>query len=250
MTMFPVQEPETDFTKLSKLIYGLPKTGKTTLASLLIDEQGRTPAFIATEDGHKALKVNAIRVTSWLGFVKLVTDIKAKAAELQAAHSCFVIDLVSDLDEMCTQHICEKYHIASLADMEHGKGWYIQSQAFRGGINILLGVLPCVFIAHTEPREDPKTKMIRMDPAMAKKCSQFVNGKVDIIMWIQPSGGPGNLPQVVIKPTINLNAGSRFPNLIRPFTYDPKNPAKTIQDMSNVFKDRLAETTPVQGDTP
>lgn len=230
--------------KLSKLIYGLPKTGKTTLASLMIDKQGKPPAFVTTEDGHGALTVQALRVTSWIGFVKLVGDIKAQATQLQAEHSCFVIDLVSDLDDMANRHVCEKHHIASLGDMEHGKGWFIHKTMFRAAMGELLGVLPCVFICHSEFREDPKTKTIRMDPSMSKQCGMYVNGKVDIIMWIQPAGD-GGLPQVVIRPTIALNAGSRFPQLNRSFRYDPKDPPATVREMSQVFAERLGAVNPV-----
>lgn len=245
MSMFPLAKPAEDFTTLSKLIYGLPKTGKTTLASLLVDSRGKPPAFIASEDGHKALSVHAIRVTSWIGFAKLVNDIKQNATQLQADHSCFVIDLVSDLDDMCAQYICEKNHIAGLGDLEHGKGWFLHKTAFRAGMNALLGVLPCNFICHTEMKEDPKTKAIRQDPAMGKQCSMYVNGKVDIIMWLEPSGGTRNMPQVIVKPTITLNAGSRFPQLVRSFDYDPKAPANTILEMSKVFAERLGEANAV-----
>ncbi len=245
MSMFPVLTPEKDFTQLSKLIYGLPKTGKTTLASLLIDGRGKPPAFITTEKGHGALTVNAIRVTSWLGFAKLVNDIKSRTAELQADHSCFVIDLVSDIDDMAAQYICEKNHISALGDLEHGKGWFMHKTAFRNGMNALLGVLPCTFICHSELKEDIKTKVTRMDPAMGKQCAAYVNGKVDIIMWIEPAGGTKNMPQVIIRPTIALNAGSRFPQLVRSFDYDPKNPPATITEMSKVFAERLGDETTV-----
>ncbi len=245
MSLFPVKTPETDFVKLSKLIYGLPKTGKTTLASLMVDQAGKKPAFITTEDGTGALTVHAIRVTSWIGMMKLAMDIKANAAGLQAEHSCFVIDLISDLDDMASKYICEKNHIASLGDLEHGKGWFMHKAAFRSVMADLLGVLPCVFICHSEFREDPKTKAIRQDPAMGKQCGMFVNGKVDIIMWIEPAGGEKNMPQVIIRPTINLNAGSRFPQLVRSFNYDPKAPQKTVDEMSRIFAERLGNDNPL-----
>lgn len=242
MSMFPVEGPETEFSALNKLIYGLPKTGKTTLASLFIDSKGRKPAFIATEKGHGALTVSVIRVTSWLGFTKLVLDLKQNAKQLQDEHSCFVIDLISDLDELCAQYICEKNHVASLGDLDHGKGWFMHKQSFRSQVNALLGILPCVFICHTESREDPKSKAIRQEPAMGKQCAAFINGKVDIIMWIQPSPDPKSLPNVIIRPTLSLNAGSRYPHLIREYPYDPKCPAATVAHIQKVFVERLDAT--------
>ncbi len=245
MSMFPVKDPATDFARLSKLIYGLPKTGKTTLASHMLNNEGKPPAFIQTEDGGGALRLHAIRVTSWIGFLKLVNEIKGNATAMQADHSCFVLDLVSDLDDMAQRYVCEKNGVASLADLEFGKGFALHKTQFRAAMQDLLGVLPCVFICHSEMQVDMKTKEVRQDPAMSKQCGMYVNGKVDVIMWIQPSGDAGK-PQVVIRPTINLNAGSRFPQLVRAFAFDPKAPEKTVHEMSKVFAERLGSTPTVQ----
>jgi AAA domain len=237
--LFPIVEETPDFSKLSKLIYSFPKTGKSTFASFMRDKDGRPPLFIATEDGHKALKVHAVKTTAWEGFLRLLQKLEEQADQLRKEHSCFILDLVSDLDDMCTQHICQTNYIKTLADMEHGKGWALHKQEFRAGINRLFNLMPVTFICHGSEKEvmwnNEKIKI--QFPSMTKSCMEYVNGKVDIIMWISPANSKKEYPEIVMQNTTTCVAGSRFPQLVRNFPYYPDKPLSTYQEIERAYID-------------
>lgn len=245
MSLFPQMEKQADFAKLNKLIYGFPKTGKSTFASLMKDKEGKPPAFITTEDGHGALAVNARRVTSWDGFLRLVAGIKAEEAGIKSQFSCFVIDLVSDLDEMCASFVCKQHNVKSLGDLEHGKGWFIHKTQFRAALNELSGVLPVSYICHSVEKEvnwnNEKIKV--QSPDLGKQCLAFVNGKVDLIMWIAPANSKKEYPELIMKNTTTCLAGSRFPQLVRNFTFKPDKLEDTYLEISKIFAAGAVEET-------
>src|SRR5690606_16029843 len=110
-------------------LYGIPKSGKTTLASHFYVDK-KPPAFIMTEDGEGDLPLMKKRVSSWESFAKLVKWAEDNREGLKAEHSCFVIDLISDLDAMCTQHLCDEQNVQSLGDLPHGQGWAYKKAEF------------------------------------------------------------------------------------------------------------------------
>ncbi len=247
MSLFPKQPLQNDFAKLNKLIYGFPKSGKSTFASLMKDSAGRPPAFIATEDGHGALGVNGRRVTSWEGFLRLITEMKKIEGELKAEFSCFVVDLVSDLDDMCAQHVCKQNHIAALGDLEHGKGWFLHKTQFRAAMNDINGILPVSYICHSVEKEIIwNTEKIKTQaPDLGKQCLAYVNGKVDMIMWIAPANSKKEYPELIMKNTTTCIAGSRFPQLVRNFQFIPGRLSETYAEISKVFAAGAVEDKPV-----
>lgn len=237
--LFKKTKLKRDFSKLNKLLYGFPKTGKTTLAATQIDDEGKEPLFIATEDGHHALEVYAQKVTSWAGFLKLVEILKKNATVLQEQHSCFIVDLVSDLDAMCAEYVAEKNNVKHIADMDFGKGFALQRQEFQAGIKELFAILPVTFIAHGSEKElNWNGEKIKVQaPSLSKGCLEFVNGKVDCIMWLIPATSKKLHPEVTMKNTTMSIAGSRYKQLARNFPLYVNDPARTYKEIQKVFAD-------------
>ncbi len=235
--LFPPCEPQRDFALTNKLVYSFPKTGKTTLMSLMRDKQGRPPLFVQTEEGSGELRLQRALIRSWEGFQKFVGVVETNKARLQTEHSNFVIDLVSDLDDMCTAYICDKHKVASLSDLEYGKGQYLQRKAFKEAMFKLMAILPVSFIAHSGEREiiwnGEKIKI--QSPTMSKGALEFVNGKVDTIMWIQPAGLKVEYPMIIVENTLTCISGSRYPQLVGRYRYDPKDPGKAVRDIEAAF---------------
>lgn len=235
--LFKRTTPKRDFAKLSKLIYGWPKSGKSTFAAQQIDADGREPLFITSEDGHDALGVFAQRVTSWNGLSKLSEDILKNAEVIKQQHSCFVLDLISDFDIMCAETTAKKNNVVHLADLDFGKGWALQKQEFQRVIKELMLVLPCTFIAHSADKElmwnNEKIKV--QAPSLSKGALEFINGKVDVIAWMTPSNNKKEYPEVVMKNTLTSIAGSRHRQLCRSFTFYPENPARTYGEIQKAF---------------
>lgn len=228
---------KTDFTLLNKLIYGLPKTSKSTLCSKMKDGV-KEPLFIATEDGYGALEVFAQRVENWAQFIKVRDYIIANKEEVKKQHSCLVIDLVSDLDIMAERFICETYKIKALADLEWGKGFSLQANEFQQGILPLMNVLPMTFITHAQEKELMYNgEKIRLQaPTMSKKSLDFINGKVDMIGFIIPANTKNDKPVLTFRPSTMAIAGSRFSHMCREFPLSFNDMDGSYQAINNYFQ--------------
>lgn len=222
---------ENDFAKIHKLIFSLPKVGKTTLAAEM-KSGSKEPLFAMSEDGDSALEIYSTRITNWDGLVKFITYLESNSKEVQDNHSCLVFDLIQEFDDMCTRHILNKYKIKDLGDLPFGKGWTEQKTTFQDLIKRALVVLPCVFIAHSV---DKKITINKVDtetqvPNMSKNCYAFVNGKVDVIGWIIPAIGEAKHPRLTFKPSGLAMAGSRFKHMCE------KDFELNINDMKGSYK--------------
>lgn len=238
--LFPAETPQNDFSKTSKLLYGFPKTGKTTLFAAMTDADGRPPLFLQSEEGQGVLKLNRVRVTSWEGVLRLVVHLEAHAAQLKAEHSCLVLDVVADFDDWCAAFICKRMSIATLADETHGKGYDARKTEFRAAMHRLMALLPVSYIAHTKERDltwENETRKIHA-PNLGMNCLEFLNGKVDTVMWISPETSK-KYPEILVKSSMTAIAGSRFPQLVRNFPYNWRKPVETYRAIEKAFYDGM-----------
>ena len=229
---------KTDFSQLNILIYGFPKSGKSTLASH-VKSNGKEPFFISTEDGLGALEVFSHRIKTWVDFVKLKDYLVKNADEVKNTYSNFVIDLISDLDLMLTNHICDKYKVATIGDMEYGRGYSLHGIELTNTINDLFKILPIVFLGHSEEKTiNKENKDIKVQsPAMQKKTYNFVNGKVDMIGFIIPPSAKADKTLLTFRPSTTCIAGSRFSHMCEvDFQLDYKDMQGSVDNIINHFK--------------
>jgi len=242
--LFPKSEINKDFSQTSKLIYGFPKTGKSTLCSHFKSIDGRPPLFIATEDGHGALEVFFQRITDWNDFEKLLVTIKNHKTTIQNEHSCFVVDILSDLDLWLTRKICYDNRAQHLFDdkiFPYGKGSSIHKNLFQAAMSVLFGILPVNFIAHSKEKEvmweGEKIKV--QAPSLSTGVMEYINGKVDMIGWISPSRAGKDMPRIIFKGSDTCLAGSRYKSLVREFNYNPANPGEVYLEMQTTFEEGM-----------
>ena len=226
-----------DFARLNRLIYGLPKTGKSSFAACQVDKEGREPLFISTEDGLGALEAYSVRVTSWDGVKKLLGVLKDNATQIQKDHSCFVIDLISDCDLWCAEWVAKKNNVAHLADMQFGKGWALAKAEFQSVIRALFEILPVTFICHSAEKDIFwNAEVIKMQaPSLSKGALEFVNAKVDTICYMIPANSKRAMPEITMKPSLMSIAGSRYRQIAKSFPINPNDPAATFKEIAKVF---------------
>ncbi len=233
--LFPKQKTNKSFAQTNTLLYGWPKTGKTTLAAHLVHE-GLFPLFIMTEDGEGTLEISKARVKSWESFVKLIDLLESKQKELKNEHCCFVIDLISDLDQWCGEYIAKANQVSHISDMGFGKGFGLQKEEFRKQISRLMAILPCFFIAHPSEKEVnlQGTPVKVQAPTLSKGALEFLNGKVDTVAFIKPSNGDQH-GALVIEPSLLAITGSRFKNIIGEHKFDGKDSSNVLQSLEKLF---------------
>lgn len=170
-------KPKQNFEAFTTLIYGAPKTGKSTLAS-----QFENPLFLATEAGLNSLETYSVMVDSWQVFLEACKEI----SEGKHNFKTIIIDTVDNLFDICSAYICRKNKIQYEGDLEWGKGFKLTKDEFKRAIN-KLSLLPygLVFISHSELVDiKTRTEMLsRYEPSVSKRIREDLLAMCDFIFY-------------------------------------------------------------------
>lgn len=195
------------------LIYGKPKTGKTTLAS-------RFPKnlLVAFEKGYNAIDgIKAVDINKWSDFKVVLRQLEKP--EARALYDTITIDTTTIAYEMCEQFICAQNGVQSIRDIAWGQGWGLAKKEFENCLRkiTMLGY-GLVLISHIETRKEKTSDDSEIEilaPSMPKRCYEVVNQIVDIIGYIATEwDDDGNSQRwLYTRQTPTVMAGSRFPYL-------------------------------------
>lgn len=192
------------------LIYGKPKTGKTTLAS-------RFPKnlLVAFEKGYNAIDgIKAVDINKWAEFKMVLRQLeKPEAREM---YDTITIDTTTIAYEMCEQYVCAQNGVQSIADIPWGQGYASTKKEFEKCLRkiTMLGY-GLVLISHIETRKEKLSDDNEIEilaPSMPKRCYEVVNQIVDIIGYISTEwDDSGNSTRwLYTRQTPTVMAGSRF----------------------------------------
>jgi len=195
------------------LIYGKPKTGKTTLAS-------RFPKnlLVAFEKGYNAIDgIKAVDINRWADFKQVLRQLeKPEAREM---YSTITIDTTTIAYEMCEQFVCAQNGVQTIRDIPWGQGWNLVKKEFETCLRkiTMLGY-GLVLISHIETRKEKTADDSEIEilaPSMPKRCYEVVNQIVDIIGYIATEWDDSGESQrwLYTRQTPTVMAGSRFPYL-------------------------------------
>ncbi len=192
------------------LVYGKPKTGKTTLAS-------RFPKnlLVAFEKGYNAIDgIKAVDINKWADF-KLVLR-QLEKPEAREMYDTITIDTTTIAYEMCEQYVCAQNAVQSIADIPWGQGYSATKKEFEKCLRkiTMLGY-GLVLISHIETRKEKTSDDSEIEilaPSMPKRCYEVVNQIVDIIGYISTEWDDmGNSVRwLYTRQTPTVMAGSRF----------------------------------------
>jgi len=195
------------------LLYGKPKTGKTTMAS-------RFPKnlLVAFEKGYNAIDgIKAVDVNKWSEFRQILRQLEKP--EAQEMYDTITIDTTTIAYEMCEQFVCSQNGVQSIRDIPWGQGWTLVKKEFESCLRkiTMLGY-GLVLISHIETRKEKTADDSEIEilaPSMPKRCYEVVNQIVDIIGYIATEwDDEGNSHRwLYTRQTPTVMAGSRFPYL-------------------------------------
>lgn len=244
---FQQMSVEDDFTKTHKLLYGEPGTGKTTFAAHMTSSEGKPPYFIMTEKGNGILRPWGQQVGHWDGFIKLRDILLGpKKQEALDKFGCLVFDVIGDFEDMAAKKAAELTKVQHIADLPHGKGWVLHEEVLRAGIQPLMQLLPCVFIAHVKDKiisVEGKDQTV-LTANLGKRGFNFLNGKVDFVMYFQNPTSQSEHRLINMTPVLGRVSKSRYPHMNRAFRNHKDDPKKTWDEMKAQFATAAEQSKP------
>lgn len=177
-------KPSCSLSKLSMLLYGAPKIGKSTFCSRIDNA-----LFIATEPGLNYLETYNVRVNTWMEFLEVMAALKRESHSFEV----IVIDTIDRLCDFCDTYICEQAKVQTISDVGgYGKGYALfkteMNRVFQKIFAMNLGV---VITSHTVMAEvpTPAGKQIQYQPSVQKRIQDIIIPLVDIIGFAHSVSG-------------------------------------------------------------
>ena len=194
------------------LIYGQPKTGKSTFGSQL-----PRSLFLNFEQGTNALAgIRSVPILRWGDFKKVLSQLrKPQAREM---YDSIVVDTASIAWQLCEKYICQREGVDSIRDIPWGQGWGMLrnefSECWREITLLGFGIL---FIAHskdkpTEMRDEDGNEITAVAPDLPNQCYTIINSIVDIIGYLQVQMNADGTSErfLYTRSTPTVFAGSRY----------------------------------------
>jgi hypothetical protein len=196
-------KPVTDIHEYSFLIYGQPKSGKSTFASHFDNA-----IFIATEPGHKFLEVYKVSPKSWTDINSVFTELYQQRDDKK--FKTIIIDTIDNLWQMAEAAVEKENSVKYVHDLEFGKGSRFSRSKVMKWINLLgqcgYGI---VFLSHEKysEAEEDGIKFSRKDITLSGASRKDVSGFCDFILYFYINKDGKRL--IKTKGNKELNAGDR-----------------------------------------
>lgn len=195
------------------LIYGKPKTGKTTFAASF-----KKNLILATEVGFNFLSGATVQTIERWSDYRLVIRQLAKP-EAKEKYDTITIDTVSILYDLCKKYVAGKHGVADISEISWGRGYAEVKKEFEDSLrSISLMGYGIILIAHSKTRTEIDVNGSEeeiVSPDLDKRAAQACNALVDIVGYIHTSFDEnGNSERhLYTRQTPYLFAGSRIKHL-------------------------------------
>ena len=191
------------------LLYGKPKSGKTTAATSFPN-----PLLCAFEKGYNAIGgVRPVDITTWSDFKQVLRQLEKP--EAKQMYETIIIDTITIAWDLCEQFVCAQNGVQKIADIPWGGGHSAAKKEFESSLRKITQMgYGVVIIAHNTSRIEKAadgTEMEIISPDLPKRAAEVCNGIVDIIGYIGNEYKDGEYKRwLYTRETPTLFAGSRF----------------------------------------
>lgn len=204
-----------DLKGYSVLLYGTPKSGKTTIAS-------RFPGalVLAFEKGYSAIPgIMAMPINSWGEFKKSLNEMRDPA--VKEKFQTIVIDTADIAYQYCEKYICSRESTASnsyetIGDVPFGKGYKLAQNEFDECIRKILQMdYGLVLISHDQDKvftDEQGKEYNKIIPTLDTRCRLVCERTCDIIGYsriVEMENGT-SATKLFLRETPRFMAGSRF----------------------------------------
>lgn len=223
------------------MIYGDPKTGKTTTACKF-----PKPILIAFEKGYNAIGgVYAVPINKWTEFKTVLKQLKTD--QVKEKFETVVVDTVDIAYDLCEKYVCQKEGVDNIKDIPFGGGYAMVEKEYDEALrSIALEGYGLVTISHAtdKPEKDEKGEdYSKIVPTLNKRASKVVTRMADIIGYSRGvKNDEGEIRTLLfMRGTDRYVAGSRF-------KYTPSYIELTYQNLVNAIADAIEKQEKEDGD--
>jgi len=215
-------EVSRDLCGYTVLLYGQPKTGKTTTAA-----QFPQALLCAFETGYLAIPgVMAQPVNKWSEFKQILKQLDTDQAHQQFKN--IIVDTVDIAYDLCEKYICNQNGVSSVGDLPFGKGYNLAKKEFDEALRKIPQMgYGLVMISHAQDKtfkDENGEEYQQIVPTLANQPRLVVDRMSDIIGYAHPFQEEDGTVHTTLfmRGTPRFVAGSRFkytPDSID-FSYD------------------------------
>lgn len=197
MIVLPQQKiPPTEIDPKFLILFGKPKSGKTTMVSMLENN-----LIVDLEGGSLFLEALAIQARTTNDLFEIATEIKKKNTEINGhVYKYITIDNASILEEMSLPYAAKLYRQTALGSkwqgndvrqLPKGAGWFYVWEAVKGIISMFRSLCDTlILVGHTKDKtinlEGQEITEMQLD--LAGKLSDIICGRADAIAYVYRKG--------------------------------------------------------------
>ena len=224
ISIFDVKPHEVsrDLRGYTVVLYGAPKTGKTTTAAKF-----PKPLLLAFEAGYLTIPgVMALPINKWSEFKQVLKQLKdEKAHEM---YENIIVDTVDIAYDLCEKYVCNQNGVSAINEIPYGQGWSKASKEFDEALRSIPQMgYGLVLISHSQDKtfkDETGEEYNQIVPTLANRPRLIVDRMSDIIGYAHPVQEEDGSTHTVLymRGTPRFVAGSRFkytPDMID-FTYE------------------------------
>ena len=235
-----------DMRGYSVMLYGTPKSGKTTTASKFPNA-----LLVAFEKGYSAIPdVIAAPINSWTEFRQLLKQLEKD--EAKATYSTIVIDTADIAYDYCVKYICAKASDAkndyeNIGDIPYGKGYKMAETEFDECLRKILQMdYGLVLISHATDKTFTDTngnEYNQIVPTLDNRARKICERTCDIIGYTHSeyNAEGGTTTYMEMRGTPRYVAGSRF-------KYTPDRIVLSYDNLLKAINDSIDKEAKILGD--
>ena len=235
-----------DMRGYSVMLYGTPKSGKTTTASKFPNA-----LLVAFEKGYSAIPdVIAAPVNSWTEFRQLLKQLEKD--EAKAVYSTIVIDTADIAYDYCVKYVCAKASDAkndydNIGDIPYGKGYKMAETEFDECLRKILQMdYGLVLISHATDKTFTDTngnEYNQIVPTLDNRARKICERTCDIIGYTHSeyNAEGGTTTYMEMRGTPRYVAGSRF-------KYTPDRIVLSYDNLLKAINDSIDKEAKILGD--
>lgn len=233
LTSIQPHQVSRDLKGYSILMYGTPKSGKTTTACKF-----PKPLLLAFEKGYSTIPgVRAYPINSWGDFRKVLIALRDQ--DTKDEFDNIIIDTADIAYEYCVKYICDAHNVEEIRQLPYGQGYDLVKKEFDSSLRKIAQLdYGLILISHATEKSvtnEKNEEYTQMMPTLDKRGREVCERMCDIIGLTMPTVDTTldkPVTKMYMRETRRYMAGSRF-------KYTPDSIILSYENLANAIGDAI-----------